>query len=203
MRTASIALLLLCALPAAAVAQTAQSAQTAPAAPPPPPAPGPSLSDALLAAQSAIAACRERQQNVSVAVVDAAGVHKLLLAADGAHSRGVQSSTAKALTSLAFNAASGSLAERAKQDVALAARLSANAAYNSRAGGLPIVKDGALIGAIGVGGARGSENDEACARAGLERIGVRTARLAPAPAVDPPSEPAAQRGIDRLARHLP
>jgi uncharacterized protein GlcG (DUF336 family) len=30
-----------------------------------------------------------------------------------------------------------------------------------------------IVGAIGVGGARGSENDEACALAGLERIQSR------------------------------
>jgi len=192
MRIAPLALLVLAVLPAAVPAQTPPATQPAP---PPPPAAGPSLADALLAGQAAIAACRERQQTVSVAVVDSAGVHKLLLAADGAHSRGVQSSTAKALTSLAFNAASGSLAERAGKDAALAARLAANPGYNSRAGGLPIVKDGVLIGAIGVGGARGSENDEACARAGLERIGGRTASLQPAPGPE--------RGIDRIARDLP
>jgi uncharacterized protein GlcG (DUF336 family) len=180
---------LLLALPVSVLAQA-----QAPAAPPPPPAPGPALADALLAAQAAVKACQERQQNVSVAVVDSAGVHKLLLAGDGAHQRGVQSSTAKALTALAFKLPTSALAERAKQDVALGARLAADSGYNSRAGGLPIVKDGVVIGAIGVGGARGSENDEACAKAGLERIGVRTALL--------PSE-AAALGVDRLVQHLP
>jgi uncharacterized protein GlcG (DUF336 family) len=162
---------LLLALPASVRAQ-------APAAPP---AAGPALADALLAAQTAVNACLERQQNVSVAVVDSGGVHKLLLAGDGAHQRGVQSSTAKALTALAFRLPTSVLAERAKQDAALGARLAADAGYNSRAGGLPIVKDGVVIGAIGVGGARGSENDEACARAGLERIGARLVQHLPDP----------------------
>ena len=161
------------------VSVQAQAPAPAPAAPPPPPAPGPALADALLAAQTAISACLERQQNVSVAVVDSAGVHKLLLAGDGAHQRGVQSSTAKALTALTFRLPTGALAERARQDAALGARLAADASYNSRAGGLPIVKDGVLIGAIGVGGARGSENDEACARAGLARIGDRLVQHLP------------------------
>lgn len=165
MRTLMLPLLL--AAPLAALAQ-------APAAPSPP-APGPALSEALLAAQTAIEACRDRQQAVSVAVVDSAGVHKLLLASDGAHQRGVNSSTAKALTALAFRLPTSVLAERARQDAALGARLGADASYNSRAGGLPIVKDGVLLGAIGVGGARGSENDEACAVAGLARIGIRPA----------------------------
>jgi uncharacterized protein GlcG (DUF336 family) len=179
---------LLLTLPLSALAQT-------PAAPPPPPAPGPALADALLAARTAIDACHDRQQNVSVAVVDSAGVHKLLLASDGAHQRGVASSTAKALTALAFKLPTSTLAERAKLDVALGARLAADASYNSRAGGLPIVKDGVVIGAIGVGGARGSDNDEACARAGLERIGARTAALPPGAVPD--------LGADRLVQHLP
>jgi uncharacterized protein GlcG (DUF336 family) len=159
---------------------------------PPPPARGPALALALEAAQEAIDVCRARQQNVSVAVVDSAGVHKILLAGDGAHQRGVQSSTAKALTALAFGAPTSGLAERARQDAALQARLAGDPAYNSRAGGLPIVIGGAVIGAIGVGGARGSENDEACARAGLARIEPRLSALGAAP-----------QGAQRLVLSLP
>lgn len=145
---------------------------------PPAPAPaarGPSSAAALLAAHTALAACLERQQTVSVTVVDTAGMQKVLVAADGASARGVASSTAKAQTALAFNGPTGQLAERAKGDPALAARLQ-DPKYNARAGGLPIVAaDGTVIGAIGVGGARGSENDEACAQAGLARVGAWTA----------------------------
>jgi uncharacterized protein GlcG (DUF336 family) len=156
-------------LPASGFAQSGVA--QAPAAPVPA-ARGPALADALLAAQTAVAACHERQQAVSVTVVDAAGVQKALLAADGASARGVASSTAKAQTALAFAAPTSALAERAKGDAALAARLQ-DTKYNTRAGGLPIVAaDGTVIGAIGVGGARGSDNDEACAQAGLARVGA-------------------------------
>jgi uncharacterized protein GlcG (DUF336 family) len=150
--------------------------------PPPAPARGPALGLALEAAHAAIEACHARQQNVSVAVVDSAGVHKILLASDGAHQRGVQSSTAKALTALAFGQPTSAVAERAKQDAALQARIAGDPSLNSRAGGLPIVAGGTVIGAIGVGGARGSDNDEACARAGLARIEPGLSALAaPAP----------------------
>jgi len=163
------------ALPCAGYAQaggaTAPGAQPAPV----PAARGPSAADALLAAQTALAACHDRQQTVSVTVVDVAGVQKLLLAADGASARGVASSTAKAQTALAFGAPTSQLGERARQDAALAARLQ-DPKFNSRAGGIPIVAaDGTAIGAIGVGGARGSENDEACAQAGLARVGAWSA----------------------------
>jgi uncharacterized protein GlcG (DUF336 family) len=172
MRTiSSLALAAMLAVPVLCAAQG--QAAVAPAPPPPAPAArGPALADALLAAQTALAACTARQQNVSVAVVDSAGVHKALLAADGASQRGVLSSTAKALTALAFKLPTSQVGERAKQDTALNAQLAANPAYNSRAGGVPILADGVVVGAIGVGGARGSENDEACALAGLARIGA-------------------------------
>lgn len=145
------------------------------AAPPPPspPARGPALALAHEAAQSAIDACRAKGFDVSVSVVDSGGVLKALLAADGAHERGVNSSTAKARTSLAFREATSAIGKRAAGDAAFDAQVRANAAYNSRAGGLPIFAGGQLIGAIGVGGARGSENDEACAQTGLAQVQAR------------------------------
>jgi len=153
----------------AASGALAQSAPATPA-PPAPPARGPALALALEAARGAIDTCSARQQNVSVSVIDSAGVLKLLLAADGAHARGVASSTSKAQTALAFNSATSALGERAKTDTALAARVAANPAFNVRGGGLAISVDGVVIGAIGVGGARGSEVDEACAQAGLAQV---------------------------------
>jgi uncharacterized protein GlcG (DUF336 family) len=169
--SASLAAAALVGLPAPSLAQSGGAPAAAPSAPVPA-ARGPALADALLAAQTALAACHDRQQTVSVAVVDSAGTQKLLLAADGASARGVASSTAKAQTAVAFNGPTSQLAERGKADATLAARLQ-DLKYNSRAGGIPIVAaDGTLIGAIGVGGARGSENDEACAQAGLARVGA-------------------------------
>jgi uncharacterized protein GlcG (DUF336 family) len=157
-----------------ALAPVLACAQTSPAAtPPPPPARGPALALAHEAAQSAIDACRAKGFDVSVSVVDSAGVLKALLAADGAHERGVNSSTAKARTSLAFREATSAVGKRAAGDAAFDAQVKANAAYNSRAGGLPILVGEQLIGAIGVGGARGSENDEACAQTGLAQVQAR------------------------------
>jgi uncharacterized protein GlcG (DUF336 family) len=145
-------------------------AQTPAPTPPPPPARGPSLDLALEAGRTAIEACTARQQKISVSVVDSAGVLKVLLATDGAHARGVASSTSKALTALAFNRPTGALGEQAKTDTALAARIAAGPGYNARAGGLTINVGGTVIGAIGVGGARGSEVDEACAQAGIAQV---------------------------------
>ena len=157
----------------ASVALLAAASAMAQTPPPPAPARGPALELALEAARSAVENCTARQQKVSVSVVDSAGVLKALLAADGAHARGVASSTSKALTALTFNSATAALGEKAKTDPALAARIAANPAFNARGGGVTISVGGTVIGAIGVGGARGSEIDEACALAGLAQVQSR------------------------------
>ncbi len=159
-------------LVAAAVAQSA--AAPAASAPPAPPARGPALALALEAARTALETCTARQQKVGVSVVDSAGVLKVVLASDGVSARGVASSGSKAQTALAFKAPTSALAERAKTDKALAEQLAAAGTnYNARAGGILIRVGDEIVGAIGVGGARGSEVDEACAVAGLEGVQQR------------------------------
>jgi len=128
---------------------------------------------ALEAARTALDACKGLDQKVGVSVLDSAGELRLVLAADGAANRGVQNSALKAKAALAFEIPSGQVAERAKTDSAIAARLAANPTWLARAGAIPVSVGGTLIGAIGVGGARGSEKDEACAIAGLEKIRSR------------------------------
>jgi uncharacterized protein GlcG (DUF336 family) len=165
---------------AAAPFQAAPGAQAAPPlqpssvppAPVVPAAPGPSLQQALEAAQTAIATCQGLEQPVAVTVLDSGGVPKVVLASDGVSPRGVQSSTNKALTALTFKAATSELGERSKSDAGLAERLAGNPSYNTRAGGILVLRGSDVLGAIGVGGARGSEKDEACAKAALTRLQV-------------------------------
>jgi uncharacterized protein GlcG (DUF336 family) len=158
--------------PALGYSQSGQPLPTATsrAAPPIPAAPGPSLKAALAAAQIAIQTCKGLEQNVGVTVLDSGGVPKVVLATDGTTPRGVQSSTNKALTALEFRAATSELGEKSKSDTALAGKLAANPIFNARAGGLVIAHGNDVIGAIGVGGAKGSEKDEACAKAALASL---------------------------------
>lgn len=149
-------------------------------APPPPPARGPSLELASQAAQVAVDACAAKGFNVGVSVVDSAGVLKVLVAKDGTSPRGVQSSTNKAITALTFSDSTSRLGEQSKADKTLADRLATNPNFNSRAGGVLLKVNDEVIGAIGVGGARGSENDEACALAGIQAIQTRLAATASA-----------------------
>jgi len=166
---------LLLAVSIGAAAQTPTTPPSGGAAPPQaiPPARGPSFGLALEAAQIALDTCKAKGFNTSVSVVDSAGVLKVLLAADGASSRGVQSSTNKAVTALTFKAATSQLGEQSKVDKELADKIAANPNFNNRAGGVLLKVGADVIGAIGVGGARGSENDEACALAGIQQVQAR------------------------------
>ena len=166
--------LLALALGTAATLAAAQSAPaSAPQTPPPPPARGLPLDLALEAARVAVDTCKGLDQKVGVSILDSAGELRLLLAADGAATRGVQNSALKAQAALAFNIPSGQVAERGKTDKDVADRLAANPTWLARAGAVPVSVGGTLIGAIGVGGARGSEKDEACAIAGLDKVKSR------------------------------
>jgi uncharacterized protein GlcG (DUF336 family) len=152
-------------------AQTpAGPATTAQASAPVPAARGPSLKAALDAAHAALKTCQALSQKVAVTVVDSSGIVKVVLASDGASSRGVASSTNKAVTALTFNSATSELGAKSATDPELAAKLTANPSFNSHAGGLLVLLDNEVAGAIGVGGAKGSDNDEACAKAGLSKI---------------------------------
>jgi uncharacterized protein GlcG (DUF336 family) len=160
------------------LAYSAMAYAEPPAAAPSAAAPEPSLESALAAAQSALDACRVRGFAVSVSVVDAAGVLKTLLAADGASARGVQSSTNKAVTALTFKSSTSDLNQRILTDKGLAEAVAANPNYNTHPGGLLIMNESRIVGAIGVGGAQPSEIDEACAATGLERFRTKTRRTA-------------------------
>jgi len=141
--------------------------------PPPPPARGPALDLALEAAQAALEASKTGDQKVAVSVIDSAGVLKAVLVSDGVGPRAVQNSNFKAQAALAFKESSGQLAEQVKTDKGLAEKVAANPNYVARAGAILLKVNDEIIGAIGVGGARGSEKDEQYALAGVQKIQSR------------------------------
>jgi uncharacterized protein GlcG (DUF336 family) len=159
--------------------QPAPTADGAAEAPAKPAARGPTLQIALEAARAALDACKQKGFAVSASVVDSAGVLKVLLAADGASQRGVQSSTNKAVTALAFKDPTSVLGERSKSDKSLADALTENPNFNAHAGGILLKIDGEIVGAIGVGGARPSEVDESCASSGSNQIKSRLKSATP------------------------
>jgi uncharacterized protein GlcG (DUF336 family) len=163
------------ALALAATAGTAFAQQPAPGGAPAriAAARGPETALALEAAQVAISTCAANGYKVAASIVDAAGVLKVLVAADGATKGAVESSTKKAVTANAMKAATSEIQEKMKTDPALAAKVAADTSLFARAGGLPLLVGGDEIGAVGVGGAPGGEKDEACALAGIDKIKAR------------------------------
>ncbi len=140
--------------------------------PPPEPgsdAPGPSLQLALEAAQAALQSCKNEGYNVGVAVIDSSGQPRVTLSADGATGGHVYTGVRKGLTALQFGELSSVVSAR-QTDSSVAARLAPNMA--PMAGAVPLRRGAQVIGAIGVSGASGAQ-DEKCASAGAERIQAR------------------------------
>ncbi|HEX7874052.1 MAG TPA: heme-binding protein [Sphingobium sp.] len=162
--TSKSLLALLALLPA-----TMATAQT----PPPPAAPGPTMVVAVKAAKIAVQTCKANGYTVAVSVVDSAGVLKALVAGDGARAMAVGSSQRKAVTAIAYGSSSADVEAKAKADPAFAAKVAAEPTQFARAGAQLFVKDGATLGAIGVGGAPGGEKDDACALAAIKAVSAQ------------------------------
>jgi uncharacterized protein GlcG (DUF336 family) len=169
----SLAMLSALALTAASSLALAQQAERQP------PARGPELVLSLEAAQAALAACAADGVTEAVSVVDSAGVSRLMLAADGAANIEIEISQKKAATAVALKAATSEIAERMEMDQAFKAKIEADKTLFPRPGGLPLVVGNEVIGAIGTSGAArlngvpGGVRDEACAKAGLDKIKAR------------------------------
>ncbi len=130
------------------------------------------LTLAMKAAGAALQKCSNDGYLVSVAVVDRAGVLKVLLRADGSGPHTPDSSRKKAYTSASLRRPTSEFAELIASKPAVQGLRDMNANILILGGGLPIKMDGEVVGGIGVGGAPGGRLDEACAQAGLSSIGA-------------------------------
>ncbi len=132
------------------------------------------LSLAKKAAAAALEQCTQNGHRVSVAVVDRAGVLKVLLRKDGAGPHTTDSSTRKAYTSASLRRPTSEFAQLIAKNPALQGLRDMNEKILILGGGLPITMAGEVVGGIGVGGAPGAHLDEACAQAGLDAIGGKS-----------------------------
>jgi len=130
-------------------------------------APGPTLAQALEAAQAALAACKADGYNIGVSVVDSTGEPRVMLSADGATGGHVYTGVRKSLAALAFQVPSGQVNAKISADPAAAKLVTPKMA--TMAGAVPLVSGGKVIGAIGASGAS-SLQDEKCAMAGADKI---------------------------------
>ncbi len=128
-----------------------------------------------LASKAAAAAqekCKQDGYRVSTAVVDRAGVLKVLMRGDGAGPHTTDSSFKKAYTAASLRRPTGEFAEMVAKTPPLQGLRDINDKILILGGGLPIEMEGELVGGIGVGGAPGGHLDDACAKAGLDSIGA-------------------------------
>ena len=124
---------------------------------------------ALKAAQAALAKCRASGFQVTVAVVDRMGVVQVLLRDRFAGPHTTDMATAKAYTAVSFRTSTTELAE-ATQPGRPASGIRNRPGIAAVGGGLMIEAGGSLLGAIGVSGAPGGREDDACAAAGIAAI---------------------------------
>src|SRR5580698_6174765 len=127
---------------------------------------------AALAAEAAsetVAACAKQGYHETAQVVDADGVVIATIRGDGAGAFTLDSAFTKAYTAASFKNDTLALAERTKgEDSILPLAKLPHVMFFG--GGVPIKLGDETIGAIGAGGAPGGKLDDACARAGLDKI---------------------------------
>ncbi|MGD8310138.1 MAG: heme-binding protein [Chromatiales bacterium] len=124
---------------------------------------------ALEVAQVSMAACREAGYQVSVAVVDRSGVTQVLLRDQVAGPHTLDAARRKAWTAASFKADTRSIEEATRPGSGQsAARLVSGAMMV--AGGVPLYAEGALVGAVGVSGGPGADEDQTCAEKGVDAL---------------------------------
>jgi uncharacterized protein GlcG (DUF336 family) len=122
------------------------------------------------AVTEAVASCTRQGYNESVVLVDADGVRQAVLRGDRAGSHTLDSANDKAYTAATFKSDTGALVERAKTVPGFAALFTQVPHLVLFGGGLVVKLNDEVVGAIGAAGAPGAALDEACARAGLDKI---------------------------------
>src|SRR3989440_12883070 len=110
------------------------------------------LEEANHVVQATIAKAREMNIKVSVAVCDAGGRLMAFNRMDGAIWGAVYGSQGKAIASVAFGRASGELQERAGSPIIQGIAAAEGGHMIPSQGAVPIVRNGAVDGACGVGG---------------------------------------------------
>ena len=127
------------------------------------------LAEAVRILDAAIAKAQELDIKITASVVDSGtnlvAAHKM----DGTLILAIEGSRGKAVASVIFGQPSGELEARAERPVMRALSIQMNGRFIMSQGAVPIIRDGAVVGACGVGGGT-SEEDEQCARAGIEAI---------------------------------
>jgi len=117
-------------------------------------------------ANGAIDKCKQMGYRISVTVIDRAGLAIVMLRGDGAGLHTPEGSDRKAYTARTFRAPSADFVKRVTNDP-----IRASAQYSrvlALGGGLPIKVGDDVVGAVGVSGSPGKDDD--CAQAGIDKV---------------------------------
>ena len=124
---------------------------------------------ALELAQATLKACREAGFQVAVAVTDRLGVTQVLLRDQLAGAHTPETARRKAWTAASFRTDTLTMMEETQ-----AGKAQSGVRFVGEAmmigGGIPVTAAGAMVGAVGVSGAPGGEEDHKCAKAGIAAI---------------------------------
>lgn len=140
--------------------------------PGPPPIPAEKLiplDQALDAVQAALAACAAKNSPATAEVLDLNYNPRVLLSADTARTNSFEPARRKAYTVLKKGMSSGAFAKSIGSPPVTTV-IEGDPNLRASAGGLPITKNGEIIGALGVSSPTGQDTDEACAQAGIARF---------------------------------
>jgi glc operon protein GlcG len=127
------------------------------------------LAEANAVVQAAIEKAREMGIKISVAVCDSGGRLMAFNRMDGAIWGSVYGSQGKAIASAAFARPSGELQERAGTPIIQGIAHAEGGHMIPSQGAVPIIRNGGLDGACGVGGGT-AQQDEDCARAAVAKL---------------------------------
>ena len=127
-----------------------------------------SVAIATTIAQTAIATCKTQGYNVSVHVLGREGQVVIAARGDGAGLATYENSMKKAYTARTMSRASGQFAATIKNNPTAGALYLDNIVPAQ--GALSIKVGNETIGAVGVSGAPGGDKDEACAKAGIDKV---------------------------------
>jgi len=127
-----------------------------------------SAATALAIAETTIATCKTNGYQVSATIVGRNGEVIVQIRGDGTGPHTVENSFKKAFTSRTFRIPSGEMEDRLKQNPQMGAQYLTG--FTTGRGALPIKVGEDVIGAAGASGAPGGEKDEACVKAGIDKV---------------------------------
>ncbi len=127
-----------------------------------------SLATALTIASTAAETCKGQGYRVSATVLGRNGEIIVQLRGDEASPHTIENSFKKAYTARTFRIPSGEFVQRVKDNPTTGAVHLTNIV--AAQGALPIKIGDEVIGAAGVSGAPGGDKDEACVKAGLDKV---------------------------------